>query len=492
MAFIDSLIGYLSPSAGYRRLKYRAGIEALELSRSYQGATKGRRWGDRKAPPTSAKAEISRDLKELRNRSRELVRNNAHAAKGVEVIANNLVGKGIMPAFKTSADDGNDQRRDVLASLWRSWAGSTDCDFDGTLTYSGIQKLTGRAVPESGEILIRRRRVNNGVIPLKLQILESDFLVLDDSLTATADGSYICQGKEYNGSGELVAYHLYEEHPGNVNYFGTGVKTVRVPAEDIAHVFRIDRPGQIRGVPWLAPVMLRLKDFDEFEDAQLVRQKIAACFAAFVHDITSSDDDVDDEDLDISKFEPGIIEMLPPGKTVTLANPPGVTDYKEYSTTQLQAIAAGLGISYEALTGDLSEVNFSSARMGWLEFGRNLDSWRELMINPMLNQKVLRWFKEAALLVGVDAQGLEATWTAPKREMIDPTREVPAKINAIRGGLVTLSEAIREQGKNPDDHLEEFSKDLQKLDSLDIILDSDPRHTDKAGDAKAESSDDSE
>lgn len=238
----------------------------------------------------------------------------------------------------------------------------------------------------------------------------------------------------------------------------------------------------MRGIPWTASAMLRLRDFDDFEDAQLLRQKIAASWAVFITDVQGSDDLSDDEAIELGeKVEPGIIELLPPGRDVKFATPPGVENYKEYTTTVLKAIAAGIGISYEALTGDYSEVNYSSARMGWLEFSRNIDSWRSHMLNPMLNDKVFGWFLEASVLTGMQPDGVKATWTAPRREMIDPTKEVPAKIKAIRAGIETLSDVVRQNGGNLDDQLQEAARVNETVDALGLVLDSDPRKVWQSG-----------
>jgi lambda family phage portal protein len=131
-----------------------------------------------------------------------------------------------------------------------------------------------------------------------------------------------------------------------------------VPASSVLHLFDRLRPGQVRGVPWFAPVILKLRDLDEYDDAELVRKKIEACFAAFV---TGSDDEetlgaaaTDADGRRVESFEPGMIEYLAPGKDVKFATPSAGGDYAEYMRVQLHAIASGVGLTYELLTGDLS------------------------------------------------------------------------------------------------------------------------------------------
>jgi lambda family phage portal protein len=216
----------------------------------------------------------------------------------------------------------------------------------------------------------------------------------------------------------------------------------------------------------------------------LIKQKVSACFSAFIHDIEVPADDMDAEkELEIERLEPGVIEYLPPGKDIKFATPPmpPTGTYEAFVNNVLHSVAAGVGVSYEALTGNLEEVNFSSARMGWLEFGRNIDSWRKHMLIPQFCDKVMLWFLEAAEAMGVSTEGVTNTWTPPRRELIDPTKEIPAKIKAIRAGIETLSDVIRQNGGDPTTQFQEIKKDNDILDRLGLVLDSDPRKVTAAG-----------
>jgi len=456
----DDLIGFFSPLAKLRRIQARKAINILS-ERKYEGASKGRRTQNWRTRSSSANAEIRGQLPLLRDRSRDLVRNDAYAARAISLVATNTIGKDIIPNIQHT----NETTQLNYQALWKRWAGRVSCDFDGKKTYSSIQNLCMRSVPESGEVLIRRRRTElegDDVLPLKLQVLESDFIASTLDQT-TPEGNVIIQGIEFDKSGKRVAYHLYEDHPGNSGMQSFLAKNrfniVRVPAEDIAHVYREDRPGQIRGVPWLSAIMIRLRDFSDFEDAQLMRQKIAACFSIFIVDADQSGELSDEEREELESVEPGSIEYLGSGKDVRFANPPGVENYKEYTSTQLHALAVGMGLSYESLAGDLSEVNFSSARMGWLEMQRNIDSWRGHIVNPLMNEKVFGWFLEASILIGLNPEGVAVEWTAPR----------------LRAGIQTLSEVIRESGGHIEETLTEIERTNKMLDEKKIILDTDPR-----------------
>lgn len=484
--WFDRLIGVFSPRSAYKRAAYRNAAALVE--RKYEGASKGRRTEGWVTASTSANAETAPALTTLRNRSRDLVRNNPYAARGISLLEANVVGRGILPHIPD----------DKLMASWQAWAETDLCDFEGKLNFYDMQALAMRSIVESGEVLIRKRVSGDG-FPIKLQVLEADFIAKDMDQALVSNGNTVIQGVEFDGNGRRVAYHLYESHPGStgIESFGgsRGVfKTNRVPADQIIHAFKVQRPGQTRGVPWLAPVMIRLRDLDEFEDAQLMRQKIAACFSVFVRDSIETDSDFTDSAKELaSKVEPGLIEMLPPGKDVTFANPPGVEGYKDYLSVNLHAIAMGLGISYEALTGDLSQVNFSSARMGWLEFQRNIDNCRTHIMAPQINDVVFNWFLDAAILAGVirEKPPVRIKWTAPRREMIDPVKETNSMKVAVRNGFLSWSDAIRELGHHPQDQAEKIAADFKTFDSYKLTLDCDPRFYDDDGNRQEAPKDDS-
>lgn len=467
MNFIDKVVSFFDPQAGLRRLTARTASEVMQ--RRYEAAGTGRRtknWTTTNLGPNSVN-EVSLDR--LRGRARDMVRNNGWAKNAVTVIAANVVGTGIQPNVSNKR----------VRSLWQQWAETKDCDFFGHQNVYGLQRQIMEAVARDGECIIRKRRImTKSGIPLKLQVQEAD--VIDTARSFVAGGNEVIQGKEYDQNGMLVAYWLYDHHPNDANRFST---PRRIPASEVIHIYRSERPGQVRGVPWLAPVMLRLKDYDDYEDAELLRQKISACFTAFVQDANPQDAIASEDGTLIERVEPGIIEHLPPGKTITFGNPPTTQNYDSYGRRILMGVARGLGISYEALTGDLSNVNFSSARMGWIEMQRNVEDWQYNMLVPQLCDSVWDWFVQAGLLAGrvPTSQVGAIQWTPPRREMIDPTREIPALINGVRGGIISLQEVHRQSGYDSETVLRQMAEDNKLIDELGLILDSDARKTMKAG-----------
>lgn len=468
MNFIDNIVSYFSPRAGAERLKFRTAEQLL--ARRYDAAGGGRRtvnWTTRNAGPNAIN-EMS--LSRLRARSRDMERNNLWARSAIGRLANNIVGTGIVP---------NPKNKKVV-TIWRSWAETKECDFYGQMNIYGLQKLVMKTIARDGEVIIRRRRAKGKTLPIKLQVQEVD--VIDSNKTGpTSSGGEIIQGVEFDANKIRVAYWLYDSHPEE-----NGLRAMasrRIPVDDVIHIYDVERPGQVRGIPFLATALLRLKDYDEYEDAELVRQKIAACFTAFVEDSNPDAAETNENGLDIERMEPGIIELLPAGKTVTFATPPTTQNYDSYGKSVLRGAASGIGLSYEALSGDYSNVNFSSGRMGWIEMQRNIESWQYNMLVPMMCDSVWEWFLEAGLLAGrISVSSIGSTlWTPPRREMINPSEEIAAQINAVRGGIMSLSEVHRQNGYDSLQVLEEMGADNERIDKLGLVLDSDARKTMKAG-----------
>jgi lambda family phage portal protein len=432
--------------------------------RNYEAASRSNRLSSWNTYGTDANAS-NQSLSVIRNRSRDLVRNNPHAARIVQAISSHVVGFGITGAIK-----GNKKLDDV----WQQWAESRQCDADGRHDFYGLQRLVMRCVVESGECLIRlryRRPEDGLIVPLQLQVLEPDYLDSNKS-GPLPNGGQIINGIEYDPIGRIVAYWLYKNHPGAA--VGTMTFTSsRIDADSVIHVFRLDRPGQSRGIPWLSPIMVKLRELDIYQDAVLKRQQLANMFAGYVYDDVPGDA-IDEIAEELPELEPGTVYALKNGRRIEFSEPPNVTP-NEFVRETLRDIAAGIGITYESLTQDLSQVNFSSARMGANEMLRNVDQWQWQMLIPLLCEKVGQAFINTALQSGMSANRVRFEWTPPAKTLVDPTREIPAIIKSVRAGLMSYQEALRAQGMNPDKVMKEIAESNAMLDKFKIILDSDPR-----------------
>ncbi|MBB4837288.1 lambda family phage portal protein [Sphingomonas kyeonggiensis] len=464
----------------------------------YDGATEGRRAAGWRRSIRDANGELTpRAQRLLRSTARDLVRNNPFAARGIASIAGSIVGTGI--TFQVYRDGKIDDRLNALA---RRHFDTTACDASGRHDLYGLQLLAARAVVEGGSAVIRRRyrRVSDRLpLPFQIQVLEADYIdpSRTGAVTATsgATGGYSIYGIQFSPIGRREGYWLYNTHPGAVTVGRTG--STFVAAADIAHVFRTDRPEQEHGATWFAPVILRMRDFADFEDAELTRQKLAAAYVGVVTGeevdapipgIVSDDDEggdapIDEEREPLDYLEPGTFQYARPGEEVTFSTPPKSDGYPDFAKVSTRAIAVGLGLPYEELSGDLSNVSFISGRLGRLSYRRDVQNWQWLMFIPQFCGSVERWFIEALEFLGEDTRGVTMEWTPPATEMLDPSQEVPAIRDAIRAGLSTISAEARKRGEDPDKFLAEWAADAERLDALGLTFDSDPRKVTSVGNA---------
>lgn len=486
---VDRAIGWIAPEAGLRRMRYRAAIGVMQ--RNYDGADRNRLSGGWRTTSTSADAEIGKAGQLLRDRMRDLVRNNPHAANALAVLVTHAVGDGIMPRT----------RDPKVNALFKRWAAR--CDADGNLDFYGMQSLVAREMFESGDGLVRRRRrrVEDGLpVPLQLQVVETDLLdpTKDGALPG---GGQAIQGIEFDGIGRRRAYWMYGAHPGQSRIAPSEATQSRaVPASDIAHVFEKQRT-QVRGVPWGAPVIMALHDLASYEQAEIVRKRLEACLVGVVTGGDEADSvgmqlhGADGEGLPpgiydvrgarVEKFAPGMFYNAVGGRDVKFSQPAATGSYESYKTSMLHTIAAGFRVPHSLMTGRLDGVNYSSSKIGLEGFKRLISAVQWQIIIPMLCEPVWNWFLEAAWLAGeIDHLDHPAEWSPPRFYSADPGRDVNAQLVAVRAGFKPLSEAIAETGYNPGEVLDQIAADNARLDELGLILDSDPRRLSQAGQAQ--------
>lgn len=452
MGFVDRLFG-------------RPAKKSKRARMAYDGAARTRRTEGWRAIQADASGVWSKDGARLRDVSRDLIRNDAYAARAATTVVNAVVGSGIIP----SADGTGSER---VEAVLKAFCDTTAIDADGRHNLYGIQRLAMQTVFEAGEVIIRRRqrRAFDGLpLPFQLQILEPEYLDTSKDGQGT-NGNLLVQGVEFDAMGRRVAYWLYDQHPASI--YGRLPQSSRIDARSVVHLFRSDRPGQVRGLPWLAPVIRELQDLRDYKDAQLVRQKVAACFAAFIYD-NGLENDVSDDDLESTELSetlmPGVMEHLPPGKDVKFTDPPDVGGFNDFVMGVLRGSAAGVGLTYEAMSGDLSNVNFSSARMGRLEMDRNVAVWQDLMFISQFCDRLAFWILEA-----VGEASLIIKWTAPRKTLVDPAREIPALVAEVAAGFRSRRDVIRSYGFDPETVMAEHKEDQKDSASLGVQFTTDP------------------
>lgn len=456
---------------------------AARIENRYDAAGTGRRFAGWNTPSSGPNTAIA-GLQKMRDRARDVTRNEWSGAASVRVWTSNTIGTGIMPRFSGLPRD----RKTALSKLWNAWCAVADAD--QVLDFYGLEMLAARSWFMSGEVFgrIRPRRIEDGlVVPMQVQLLEADMVPIFDADTYTglAKGSVIRQGIELDYIGRKTAYWMYRNHPGDKLLLAmpdAGL-LVRVPVSQVFHVFDPQRPGQLRGVPEMASVIGKLKNVGDFDDAVLERQRLANLFTLFViKPIPSGANDPmtglpykGTADEPIAGLEPGISQELLPGEDVRFSDPPdaGAT-YADFMREQMLGVAAGGGTPYELMAGDIKDVSDRTLRIVINEFRRVCEQRQWLLFIPQMCQKVLgAWVDFAALAGHIPMSEIEdakaVTWAPQGWAYIHPVQDVQAKQAEVEAGFRSRSSVIVERGDDPELVDDERAEDNKREKALDLL-----------------------
>lgn len=429
----------------------------------------------------------------LRNRSRDANRKNPWAANAKASYRANAIGTGIKPRSLFP-------EAEVRKVIHREFRRYTDqADFYGRTDLYGLQAVSFDAMFEAGEVLIRKHIVTHDAagrrlrVPLQFQVLEADHLPLNTWTRPknVAEGNEVRSGVEVDPQGRPVAYHIYPEHPGETVFWGRSQELVRVPASEMIHMFRSERPGQLRGQPWLTQVLVTLYELDQYTDAALLRRKFSAMITGFVKktdvatEILSEEvKNPDNPSIAEAEIEAGTMYNLAPGEEIQWSETPEDKDFSAFCRWALLAIAAGIGITVEQLTGDLSGVNYSSIRAGLLEFRRKCEQMQHsVIVYQMCRPIYLAWMEMAVLSGALDLPNFNARRAdyedhyhrPPGWPWVDPESDVKGKILEIRAGLTSRARTAADAGEDVEEIDDENKADQERSDRLGLVYSTDGR-----------------
>ncbi|NTZ07283.1 phage portal protein [Burkholderia metallica] len=475
------------PSLARRGFVVPTRLKAAAYESASTTGARAKSWRASSAGPNAAAAQ---NLPLLRSRARDAIRNDPWAKTAIARLVSNTIGNGIQAHPKHP----NAAVRKMQKQLWED--SCEEIDADELFDMAGVQTLAARAFFSDGEVLVRRqfRSPSEGLaVPMQIRLLEADLLPMEKNEIVPGGGE-IVNGVEFDADGRRVAYHLLQRHPGEYGRASTSnMQTVRVPADEIAHVFLALRPGQVRGVPELSTVLLRLKSLDNFDDAVLFRQEVSNLFAGFITKPPSEPGLMGDPvtgaamEYDVDGFspvvslEPGSMQELAPGEDVKFAEPPGAgTDYGPFMRQQLMAAAASVGMPYEVLTGDLRDVSDRVLRVILNEFRRSIEQFQWNVFIHQFCRKVWRWWVDACALSGAMPMAdyyrrrrdyLRVRWVPQGWPYIHPVQDVTAKRMEIRSGLASRTGAVLSRGDDPEQVDQENADDLARERRLGIRYD---------------------
>jgi len=437
----------------------------------------------------------------LRARARFLVRNNPYARKARRIFVSNLIGTGIRPIPQPK----DASKKDEISALWNDWV--DEADADGVASLYGLQELVGNAIFEAGECFIRfrPRLARDGLsVPLQLQLLESEFCPYELNFV-TKSGNVVRSGIEFNRIGQRVAYYFWKSHPGEYSLPLADSGWSRIPASEVLHIFKPERPGQIRGVSWLATSIVIAYIHDQYEDAELARKLTASLFAGF---ITRPNNNADDPPIGqqdqpavgtidtstnapeevVAGLTPGMLQYLGDGEGVTFSSPADVgPNYEAFEYRTLLKFCAGVDLPYFGVTGDLSKANYSSLREGKLDLRSMIKTVQGMAVFQMCRPVYRRFVTEAVIAGALPIRAasfnasprdwLRARWVPPRMDWVDPLKDMQADNLAMRAGVDSREAVVLSRGSTLEEVDDAVVRGNESADSRGLVYDSDPRKT---------------
>lgn len=475
---LDTLIAFVDPRRGYEREAYRQGLNALRGQRSYAAGDRGRLARDWRGDSRSADAAVSGDLGLMRGRQRRMVRSNPLLASVKRNLIVGLIGDGITvrvlhedPAVRERA-----QRR------WDTFCATVLDDRDD---FYGIERQATSGMIDADCLVIWRPA--NGKPDQRLTVLPGDYL--DHNLNQVLPGGgKIVMGVEFDSDGQRVAFHIFEDHPGDILSLNAG-KRRRVDARDVDHVFERLEPGMNRGAPWMHASLATEQERDETKRAVRIKKRIQACLALFRRPgdggeaLTMGAREKQAGGQDLEQLRPGMIIYGQPGEEAPTAIVPSSDgDGDGFLRGEAMQVCAGIGVPYHLGTGDYSQSNFTSMRSENIAYHARLDDWTQHTIDPCLLGPAFRRVMRLGVLEGDAALAtVRYEVLAPPRALTDPLKEMMAKVMEVRAVPGAMGRLLSSYGMDMEGAMKAQAEINDLIDKYGIALDTDPRRVNGSG-----------
>jgi len=497
---IDSVIGIIAPRRAMRNEAFRE-MRAYAVS-SYRGATTDRQMGDWLPGGGSADADLLTDLPKLRERSRDLLRNDGSAAGVVKTMVDSVIGTGHRPQSLLSweelgiAEEQAEELQTEAERIWSRWTQQADASEHGD--FYDLQALAYRQYLENGDVCLLPVMLATGrgrEFSLAFQLVEADRLSTPTDKLASND--LIREGVEIGSYGQAMAYWIRRTHPGDVTYSGrwhagTSENYVRIAARNrfgrpnVIHLFRQLRAHQSRGVPLLAPTLLVFRHLNQYLEAELMAARIAACYALLVRSENpvawgaNTADSTNSAGKRMDKMKPGMIEYLRPGEDVSsfLPNRPN-TGIDPFVKMMQRMISTATGNTYSQVSGDFSQSSYISERLAQLGARRGYAAdrrWFDAQFCQVAWEMVLEeaWLRGMWQVDDFYAQRpawTRSTWLPPGEPWADVEAEGKGAELALRNNLTTYSREIQQlTGMTGEEMFLQLNRDRRLARKLDLPL----------------------
>lgn len=443
--------------------------------RRFEGAQVSRLTASWMAGSASIDEELRRDLDALRNRSRDLCKNDAYAAKFMRMVRNNVVGaQGFVLQCAAVENDGkpDTQANKAIEAAWYRQCRPGNFDVTGQLSADDFWRTAICGVARDGELLARKVRGNGrGEYGYQLQLLDPARLDTNFNREATPGSNAIIMGVEVDSYRKPVAYHLFK----HLRASASSRERDRVPAAEIIHRFIPWEIEQTRGLPWMHSAMHLLRQLGGYREAAVIAARIGASkmgiYTRTGQDIQPPNEGEDADGNFITSAEPGTFEVAPDGYDLKTWDPNYPHDqFDVFCKAALRGISSGIGVAYPSLGNDLEGVNFSSIRSGVLEEREEwmvIQAWLiattlvevfEDWLAWSLMRGSIRLQNGSALPAGKLDKFREHTWQGRRWSWVDPLKDVEASVLAIANNLASPQQIAAQTGRDIVDVLDDIQR----------------------------------
>lgn len=500
---VDRVVGFFNPTAGLRRIAAR---QALNVAGGYWGGKKDRRFtSDWNPGGGDANTDTIWDLQKLRDRSRDANRNISIARGLRNVNLTYIVGSGLQhhcrpqwDALPTKTPEARTAWQRETERKFLAWCYSKECDVERRHNFFEMQRLVRGAQWDSGDVFVIQtsRRTQNSRYTLALQVIEADRVSNPNTM---ANSTSLIEGVELDEYGAAKAIYVSRFHPGALVPRSDRVWD-RIEIEgpfgrrNVLQLADFERPGQVRGVPGIAPFLEQIKHVDDYRNSEQIAALVASWFTVGVTSETgeglggavpgvAGSNPGGPTTSGSPKLGPGIITSFRPGSKVEIINPgrPN-SNFGPFIQSIIEHIGMGADVPYEVYLKHYSS-SFSASRAAQQEAFRAFRPRRESFAADFCHEVYCAWLTEAVALGDVIAPGyLEDPetrrawqgdeWTGDAPISIDPLKEANAIKTRVEMGLTDLAQEIAEySGRNFEDVIAQRAREREMLLAADLIQD---------------------
>jgi lambda family phage portal protein len=451
--------------------------------RSYHAASTSRLFADFMGSSRSPDNELKPDLILMRNRARQLARDDVYVKRYLTLLKTNVVGStGMSLQIKARNTDGSLDiiGNQIIEDAFTQFGLKGNCTSDGRLSWIDLQKYVMEATARDGEAFIQVVRNRTFIHGIAFHPLEAD-MIDEQKNQRYKNGNEVRMGIEIDEYQRPVAYWVKKRHPGDLDFATYTInQSERIDAKNIIHVYDPLRAGQTRGEPWMASAIAQLKMLNAHREAELVASRMAASKMGFFTSESGEDTPADDYDngVPIIDAEPGTFHQLPAGVDFKPFDPTHpATAFAEFQKGVLRGISSGLNVSYASLSNDLEGTSYSSIRQGALEERDAYKMMQQFLLEHFIIPAYSAWLNHVMEFGYIPIPATRypkffaaSFFRARGWQWVDPQKEVNAAVTAMHNGIMSMQDVSGQYGRDIEETFSQWQRDKEMAAQFGLDL----------------------